>query len=564
MEAAQAVHGDHASAALLTRVAAWSRSTQHGDLSEVPGLDERSSVLPLVSSTRENCLGAQCPKARACHVNLARREAMAADLLVVNHHLFFADLAVRESGMAELLPSVRVMVFDEAHQLNEIGVQFLGKQLGSSQLIDLARDVLATGLQLARGLTDWQALASTLERAARDLRLVFPRPMSGSRLRWSDAQPDGVAPEAWHHALEALGQACADAASALGNLGEIAPDFDRLRERALELGSMTQTFAKPVEPGCVRWAELGAHVRLVESPLDIAVTMRTRVMRLDDASPDASQRSWIFTSATLGDDAGLDWFAQPCGLDGARQLRVGSPFDYVKQAALHVPQDICLPEDPQHSMQVAALVASGARKLQGRTLVLTTTLRALRVVGEQLQDQFPTGSGIQVLIQGQESRAELMRRFRGGNAQLQVPGPDATRSADGAILVASASFWEGFDVPGDALQWVVIDKLPFPPPNDPLVEARTKRLQTQGQSPFNDYLLPEAAVALKQGAGRLIRSETDYGMLAICDKRLLSKGYGKRLLAALPPMRRLQTKGQFEAELEALAARSAQPLTHEA
>ena len=559
MEAAQAAQGDHGSAALLTRIAVWSKLTQQGDLSEVPGLDERSSLLPLVSSTRENCLGAQCPKARACHVNLARREAMAADMLVVNHHLFFADLAVRESGMAELLPSVNVVVFDEAHQLNEIGVQFLGKQLGSSQLIDLARDMLATGLQLARGLSDWPALASALEHAARDLRLVFPRLMTGSRLRWSDACPDGVQADAWQGALAALGQACAVAASALGNMGEIAPDFDRLRDRALELGAMTQVFAKPGEPGFVRWAELGSHVRLVESPLDIAATMRTCVMGIDEVKPQESQRSWIFTSATLGDETGLDWFAQPCGLENARQLRVGSPFDYEEQAALHVPQDICLPQDPQHSRQVAELVALGARKLHGRTLVLTTTLRALRVVGEQLQDQFPLGSGIQVLIQGQESRAELMRRFRGGNAQVQAQEPGAARSGDGVILVASASFWEGFDVPGDALQWVVIDKLPFPPPNDPLVEARTKRLQTQGQSPFNDYYLPEAAVALKQGAGRLIRSETDYGMLAICDKRLLSKGYGKRLLAALPPMRRLLSKAQFEAELEVLAARSAQP-----
>ena len=547
MEAAVAANPDRIAGPALAKIERWSKLTRQGDLAELPGLDQRSDVIPRVTSTRENCLGSQCPKARACHVNLARREAMAAEVLVINHHLFFADMAVRESGMAELLPSVRVVIFDEAHQLNEIGVQFLGKQLGSSQLLDLSRDLLASGLQLARGLVDWQALAAALEKAARDLRLVFPRPAGGIKLRWTEDSPEGIDPQAWKEALGALQRICDQLLEALGRVEQLAPDFERLKERVSAMAERVAAFGLARQADLVRWVDLGAQVRLVESPLDIAQAMKERL------SPGAEQdqpwggRAWIFTSATLGSEANLDWFAEPCGLSDARQLRVGSPFDYARQAAVYVPSEVCRPDHPRHSAQVADLVAAAARKLGGRTLVLTTTLRALRVVGELLQTQFPPGSGLDVLVQGQDSRNALMQRFRVGRDGNGV----------GAILVASASFWEGFDVPGDALQLVVIDKLPFPPPNDPLVEARTRRLELAGRSPFNEYFLPEAAVALRQGAGRLIRSETDRGVLAICDVRLSSMGYGRRLLASLPPMRRIRLAGDYDSLLEEIAASGA-------
>ncbi|HWI81664.1 ATP-dependent DNA helicase [Ramlibacter sp.] len=538
---------DRSSVRALARIEQWSHATRTGDLAELPGLDERSPLIPLVTSTRENCLGSQCPKFRSCHVNLARREALAADVVVINHHLFFADLAVRESGMAELLPTVRVAIFDEAHQLNETGVQFLGRQLGTGQLLDFARDLLGAGLQLARGLADWQTVAGTVERGARDLRLAIGRQPPGARLRWVDEAPGSVDPGSWHDALEQLQLACTDAMAALDTVSELAPDFVRLHERAAELAARAQRFAAPCEPGAVRWVDVGAQLRLVESPLDIAQAVQEKLLKRDPdggEGSDGAARAWIFTSATLGDDPALSWFTEPCGLQQAQVLRVGSPFDYASQAALYVPRDIARPNEPAHSEQVAALAADAAARLGGRTMVLTTTLRALRSIGETLQRRFEGSGELEVLVQGQWPKRRLIERFREGSAA----------GRPGCVLVASASFWEGVDVPGDALQLVVIDKLPFPPPGDPLVEARAQRLQSQGRSPFNDYFVPEAAVALKQGAGRLIRRESDEGVLVVCDTRLATMGYGRRLLAALPPMRRLATKEELEETLERLAA----------
>jgi len=527
----------------LAKVEQWAQGTHTGDLAEMPGLDERSPVIPLVTSTRENCLGAQCPKFRGCHVNAARREALAADVVVINHHLFFADLAVRESGMAELLPTVRVVIFDEAHQLNETGVQFLGQQVGTGQVLDFTRDMLGAGLQLARGLVDWQQLAAGTERAARDLRLVIGRAPPGSRVRWSGTAPEGVHEGTWTEALETLESALDDAAEGLATVSEIAPDFVRLQERATLLAQRVRGFGGEAEAGAVRWLDVATHLRLVESPLDIAQAVREKLLKTDaEPDPDAVPRSWIFTSATLGDDARLSWFTEPCGLGDAEVLRVASPFDYPAQAALYVPRQFPKPSDPAHTGAVAALAQRAIARLGGRTMVLTTTLRALRAIGEALQAQFDGNGQVEVLVQGQWPKRRLIERFREGD----------TDGRPGCVLVASASFWEGIDVPGHALELVIIDKLPFPPPGDPLVEARGQRLESQGRSPFTDYFVPEAAVALKQGAGRLIRRETDRGLLVVCDNRLVTMGYGRRILSALPPMRKLQDEAEFEEALQAL------------
>ena len=527
----------------LAKVEEWAHTTRTGDLAEMPGLDERSPVIPLVTSTRDNCLGSQCPKFRGCHVNAARRDALAADVVVINHHLFFADLAVRESGMAELLPTVRVVIFDEAHQLNETGVQFLGQQAGTAQVLDFTRDMLAAGLQFARGLVDWQQLAAGTERAARDLRLVVGRAAPGARMRWTEAAPEGVHESSWTDAVETLAAALEQAADGLATVSEVAPDFARLHERAALLAQRIAAFTAPAAEGSVRWVDVGQQLRLIESPLDIAEAVQQKMLQKGQADPEATQRSWIFTSATLGDDQRLSWFTEPCGLQQAEVLRVASPFDYPTQAALYVPRQLPKPSDPGHSAAVADIAQRAALRLGGRTMVLTTTLRALRAIGEQLQARFAGGMELEVLVQGQWPKRRLIERFREGQSD----------GRPGCVLVASASFWEGVDVPGDALEMVIIDKLPFPPPGDPLVEARGQRLEAQGRSPFNDYFIPEAAVALKQGAGRLIRRETDRGMLVVCDSRLATMSYGRRLLAALPPMRRLNDEAEFEQALETLA-----------
>ena len=533
---------DRMAARTLAKIEQWSQVTRTGDLAELKGLDERSSVLPHVTSSRENCLGSQCPKFRNCHVNQARREALAADVVVVNHHLFFADLAVRESGMAELLPSVQTVVFDEAHQLNETGLQFLGRQLATGQVIDFARDLLATGLQQARGLKDWQQLAAEAERAARDLRMLVGKP-SAARLRWSGMAPDAVEPHGWRELLQTLGETCNNAATVSGEMAELGPDFERLRDRAATLAASAEFFLRERDAAFVRWLDVGAQLRLIESPLDIAQAIQEKVIKAS-AEP-GGRKSWIFTSATLGDEPTLRWFTEPCGLTDAAILRVDSPFDYQQQATLCVPRSLPKPNDPQHSAQVAALVARVAPVIGGRTLVLTTTLRALRTISDALVNHFSGSSNMQILVQGQGPKRELMDRLR--NAAQEGPG---------CILVASASFWEGVDIPGDALQMVVIDKLPFPPPNDPLVEARAGRLEAAGRSAFNDYFIPEAAVALKQGAGRLIRRESDRGVLVLCDTRLTSMGYGRRLLAALPPMPLVRTEAELVEVLAGLTTSS--------
>ena len=523
---------DRASVAMLARIERWSLATRSGDLAEVEGLDERSPLLPLVTSTRDNCLGSDCPRFRDCHVMQARRQAMAADVVVVNHHLFFADLALREGGVAELLPTVDALIFDEAHQVNEIGIGFLGRQLATAQALDLTRDLLAAGLQHARGLQPWNDIAAGCDRAARDLRLACG-PSSGTRSsmrrRWSDLASE----PAFTSALDAAQTAFAGAATALDTVSEIAPDFPRLTQRCREVAALAGSFAREADDEGVRWVDvLGTHARLVESPLDIRTALAGHRI--------AGRAAWIFTSATLGDDERLAWFTTPTGLDDATVLRIGSPFDYSTQARLWLPGSLPLPNAPAHATAVAQVVARLATVLGGRTFVLTTTLRAIGRIADELAALLDgLAEPIDLLVQGRLPKRELLRRF-------VDPGR--------AVLVGSQSFWEGVDLRGEALQCVVIDKLPFPPPDDPLVEARSRRLRRDGRNPFSDLHLAETAVSLKQGAGRLIRSESDRGLLVLCDARLRSMAYGKRLLAALPPMSRVESEDEALAWVRELVA----------
>lgn len=554
---------------ILDKVRTWAQATVSGDLAELPGLDERSSLLPYITSSRENCLGTTCPRWSDCHVIRARREAMAADLVVVNHHLFFADLAVRESGISELLPSVRVVVFDEAHQLNDTGVQFLGRQCSTGQLRELGRDVLALGHALARGLGDWPGLSLRLDQVARDLRLTVVG--DGKRMHWTELVPDGVSPQDWWQALRACAQALRQLREALASVAEMAPDLQRLLIRAESLYEGLAHFAAPRPDEMVRWLDAGLQLGLWESPVDMAQALALHLQQKASLSRQAEQavatpmpgaalaeaesngaahagpgKAWIFTSATLGEGDDLDWFVGRCGLQGARVLRVESPFDHAAQVGLHVPLDMPFPNDPSHSAAVAHRVAQAASRLGGRTLVLTTTLKAMRQIAASLQRESTAHGRLEILVQDQWPRRRMMERFREGSTHGQA----------GCVLVASSAFWEGFDVPGDALQLVVIDKLPFPPPGDPLVEARVQRIARAGGNPFAEYYLPETAMALKQGVGRLIRSETDQGLLLITDPRLRTMPYGARLLSTLPPMRWLDDAQAWDQALEALTRTS--------
>ena len=547
---------DPALTAGLEQVQRWAMASVSGDLAELPGLDEASPLRGLISSTRDNCLGGACPRLAQCHVNRARHEALQADWVVINHHLFFADQEVQEAGRDSLLPRAEVVVFDEAHQLNDAGVQFFGQSVGSSLLRDLAREVSSLGPQWARGMRPWSHLAFELEHAARQVSpLLHAAPGGGRRSRWQQQVPEGLDASGWRLAVAGVAGSLSAVQHALAQTCDAAAELVHLHQRVLRTQAMwarlTQSAAADApQVGLVRWLEWGGGQapamawRLVAAPVDSAGFFGEL---LGDA---AEGRSWVFTSATLGHDDALSWFTQRLGLDAlsrVRTLRVPSPFDHSAQAALYIPHGLPEPADAAHTPALAQAVARWASVLGGRTLVLTTTLRAAHRMTEHLQMLVAEGrcAPMSVLGQGHMSKRTLLARFRAaGNLQTGAPG---------AILVASASFWEGVDLAGDVLQLLVIDKLPFPPPDDPLIEARARQLEAVGQRAFAGCYLPEAAMALKQGAGRLIRSETDRGVLVIADRRLVTRSYGSALLAALPPMLRLVDEADMVSALNTLA-----------
>ncbi len=534
-------------AAGLEQVQRWARLTRSGDVGELDGLDERSPLRPLITSTRHNCVGATCPQAAACHVNLARRQAREADWVVINHHLFFADQVIREAEAVDWLPETGVVVLDEAHQLNDTGVQLLSQSIDSDHVRDLAREIGVQGSARARGLRPWAHLALNLDQACRALGSLPRETATQSRSAWPDDTPDGLDRGGWLQAVSGLDHALTAALEALSATARSAPELARLLERIKALQSTWRHLApggpSPVDAASVRWMEWGAERawRMVRAPLDSAA-------RFSRLVPDAgaSPRSWIFASATLGHDDALSWFTRGLGLAGRptlRTLRVTSPFDHGEQASLFVPHDLPEPSDAAHTPRLAARVAQWATRLGGRTLVLTTTLRAVSRMAEALNEEVLQGrcAPVMVLAQGRLSRSALLTRFRA-----------AASTEHGAILVASASFWEGVDLAGDALQLLVIDKLPFTSPEDPLMAARAARLESKGLKAFADGYLPEAAMALKQGAGRLIRTATDRGVLVIGDRRLLTRSYGLQLLGSLPPMRRVLDEAGMSAALDGL------------
>jgi ATP-dependent DNA helicase DinG len=526
---------------LLGQVEQWAVSTRFGDVAEVPALEESAQVLPLVTSTRENCGASKCPRYTDCFLYKARRDAMNADMVVINHHLFFADANVRESGVAELLPTVNTVVFDEAHQLNDIGVQFLGRQWSTGQALALGRDVVFTGAQCARGLADWPYLVEQMEMAVVALHAVFTEQGGApQRALWALGVPDGLSPAIWSSRMVRFVDTIRTLTMALQGVCDAHPDLRTLFERARALLEQVERALLPVQDGLIRWVESGARLRCVESPMDISEAMQAKVVSGGGVD---SLKSWVFTSATLGVGNDLDWFLASSGLQDAACLRIPSPFNYSQQAALYVPKSFALPSSQQHSSAVAALVAQSAQLLGGHTMVLTTTLRAMRHIADSIRKLLPEHLDIRVIVQGEASKRDLLNHFQ-------------SKHGSGLILVGSATFWEGVDIAGRALQLLVIDKIPFAPPDDPLLQARCAKVEVEGGSSFNEVQLPMAGIALKQGVGRLIRRESDRGVLVVCDPRLRTMGYGRKLLSALPAMRPLSEEAQYYAALGELTKAS--------
>jgi ATP-dependent DNA helicase DinG len=486
----------------IARFAAISASGDRGDLADVP---EDAPVWAHATSTRENCLGQACPDYGDCFVMRARRNALAADVVVINHHLFFADVVLRDEGVSELLPACNTVVFDEAHQLPETARLFFGETLSSAQLVDLARDARAELRSAGGASPEVERLASRLDKSARDLRLVFGE--APVRLAWAQALHVPGFPEALHslqralkalrHPLELQAERSEGLESCARRLGIAAATLARMRE------------TEPLEE--VRWVEVFAHaVRLHTTPLSSA--------ELFSRQMDDHPRAWIFTSATLAVGEDFGHFTRELGLAQAAARRWASPFDFARQALLYLPKG--LPPDPNDAAFTDAVIEAALPVLQasgGRAFLLFTTLRALRRAHERLKSsRFP------LLVQGTGSRSELLARFR----QL-----------GNAVLLGAQSFWEGVDVRGEALSVVVIDKLPFAPPDDPVLAARIESIRARGGNPFTELQLPQAVLSLKQGAGRLIRDETDRGVLMLCDPRLAAKAYGREILKSLPPMK---------------------------
>lgn len=495
----------------LKRIKKDLHHVKRGDKAEWPDIPDDAMVWSQVTSTRENCLGSDCPNHKECFVMQARKDAQAADVIVVNHHLFFADVMLREEGIAELLPAVNTVVFDEAHQVPEVASVFFGQQVSTAQVIDLARDLLAEGITHARDATDWREVKDTLERAAKDVRIAC-----GDNGRWSVAQLPDTSP-IWP-ALDHLHSTIENTLKTIEPATERAETIEQLAVRLQELAEKFTQWRQINSSDMVRWVEAFSHtVRLNATPLSVAEPF-TR--QRESEHP----RSWIFTSATLSVRGDFGLFKEQLGLNDAHTAAWDSPFDFAQQSLLYVPNGLPEPHERSYGNAVLQKIWPMLRASNGRAFLLCTTLAAVKRYGAWLTEQIEEhGLDWTVLIQGEASRTELLNQYR---------------SAKNPVLIGSQSFWEGVDVRGDALSLVIIDKLPFAPPDDPVLAARLKVIEERGENGFMAYQVPQAVINLKQGAGRLIRSESDRGVLMICDTRLVTKKYGGRIWQSLPPFAR--------------------------
>ena len=502
-------------------------NSKTGDKAELIEVPENATIWPSVTSTRDNCMGQECNFYKDCFVMDARKRALAADVVVVNHHLFFADVMLRDEGVSELLPSANTVIFDEAHQLPEIAGLFFGEDVTTSQLLELARDAEAEYISTAKDCPALQEAANALEKSVRDFRLVFA--YEGTRMPVQKAL-----------ALKNFDSAYAEMQAKLQALTNVLetqaardPALENCWQRGAALMLQLQRWLAAENANLVRWVEVFTQsVQLHATPLSVAEGFGKQL--------NASPRAWIFTSATLAVKSDFSHYISQMGLSNANTGYWESPFDYDKQALFYVPENMPEPNSVGYSAAVAAVAMPVIQASGGRAFVLCTSLRAMREIHALLKEAFEqNGIEYPLMMQGESSRSELLERFR---------------KRGNAVLVGSQSFWEGVDVRGEALSCVIIDKLPFAPPDDPVLAARIDKMNEEGKNAFMEYQLPYAVITLKQGAGRLIRDEADSGVLMICDPRLISKPYGRRIWQSLPPFKRTRFLADVQAFFERITS----------
>ncbi|MES1944242.1 helicase c2 [Salinisphaera sp. PC39] len=515
--------GDRRLAGRLHAVREWAARTATGDLAEIGDVGDGNPLWPRITSTTDNCLGGQCPEYENCWVLAARRAAQAADVVIANHHLLFADLALREEGFGEVLPGADAVILDEAHKLPEIAGRFFGQALSGRQLRDLVRDGHAECAELGGDMPDLDATLRALEIAEDGFLAALERLGGGAGRAWPDlARDTGLlgAADDLDRALDEAGEAARAVAERSDVLQALAQRIADLRAR---LGLLREA-----DPARVSWIERrGAGWMWHATPLDVAEPFGRALA----AHPGA----WIFTSATLSVDGRLDYFAGRLGLEEADTLILDSPFDYRRNSLCYLPEGMPAPRSPGYDEAVIESVLPLIRAAGGGAFLLCTSHRAVRRYAELLQHR---GVG-PLLVQGEHGRGELLDRFR---------------ARDDAVLIGTGSFWEGVDVRGRGLRLVIIDRLPFASPSDPVLAARTAAMRERGEDPFMSFQLPQAVIALKQGAGRLIRDDDDRGLLAICDPRLAGSGYGRVFRESLPPMPVTRDAAAAADFLRALAA----------
>ena len=504
----------------LREISRFMKTTSTGDKAELSHVPENALVWNLVTSTRDTCMGAECQYYQDCFVMKARKEAQQADVVVVNHHLFFADVALKETGMAELLPSANTIIFDEAHQLPDTATLFFGDTVSTSQILELCRDVQAEGLAHARDGADWSKVVSSVDKASRDLRLAFPQDVV--RLAFDQIAPSS----AFFPAMATLHAEMQAMITVLEKQAERAETIEQCRLRAISLDAQLAAWTAACTPTEVNaeqaaekvlWVEaFSSSLQLHQTPLSIAPIFSKQ--------REGVPRTWIFTSATLAVKNDFNHYNAQMGLLDQPAKSWPSPFDYALQGLLYVPHNLPQPSAPDYTDAVVDAALPVIEAAGGRAFLLCTTIRAVNRAAERLRAEFERRKlPFPLMVQGEAGRTELLDRFR---------------AAGNAVLVGSQSFWEGVDVRGEALSLVIIDKLPFAPPDDPVLAARIGALERQGLNGFMHHQLPEAIITLKQGAGRLIRDETDRGVLMLCDPRLISKPYGKRIWQSLPAFTR--------------------------